>query len=232
MDQPTGDRLFEEWRVYEKLLIHDYMDHRAFFERLQQEIARRFDRPVALLDLGCGDLAPMQPLLRAVPVARYVGIDESEAALAMAAPRLRDFAFPGRLEHGDLRQRLLRLEGPFDVIVASFSLHHLADPQDKQATLAAARPLLGRDGLFAVIDVFSADGEARSDYVERWVVHADRRYAELLPDEKQLLFDHVRRRDYPISLERCRELAEAAGFSRFDVLLSDAPQLNHLVTIS
>jgi len=39
-----GDRLFEEWQVYEKLVTHDYMDHSAFFNRLQAEIVARFDQ--------------------------------------------------------------------------------------------------------------------------------------------------------------------------------------------
>ena len=54
-----SDQLFEEWQVYEKLLIHDYMDHRAFFERLQAEILSRFECTVTILDLGCGDLSPV-----------------------------------------------------------------------------------------------------------------------------------------------------------------------------
>jgi methylase of polypeptide subunit release factors len=82
-----GDQLFEEWQVYEKLLIHDYMDHRAFFARLQAEVLARLQRPLAVLDLGCGDLAPILPLLEALPVREYLGVDESGAALAMAARR-------------------------------------------------------------------------------------------------------------------------------------------------
>lgn len=229
-----SDRLFEEWRVYEKLLIHDYMDHRAFFSRLRDEIVGRFDRPVAILDLGCGDLGPMLPLLRATPVARYVGIDEAEAALAIAGERLRAFDFPHELVPGDLRDALATLEGRFDVVVASFSLHHLADPSEKQATFAACRRLLGEDenGFIAMIDVFSGVEETREEYLDRWIGHADRRYAELHPDEKDMLFDHVRARDFPVSLDRCRNLAHDVGLRRFELLLADEPGLNHLVAMS
>ncbi|MDT8318911.1 MAG: class I SAM-dependent methyltransferase [Xanthomonadales bacterium] len=227
-----GDRLFDEWRVYEKLLIHDYMDHRAFFGRLGDEIAARFDRPVILLDLGCGDLGPMRPLLRSTPVARYVGIDEAESALAIAGERLRGCGFTHELVHGDLRDALHHLEGPFDVVVASFTLHHLAEPADKQATFAACRGLLGADGFIAMIDVFSGAGETREQYIDRWIAHADQRYQELSPDEKGILFDHVRARDFPVSLDRCRNLARDAGLPSFDILLADEPELNHLVLMS
>ena len=78
------DQLFEEWRAYQKLLENDYMDHRAFFGRLLEEIEARFDRPLALLDLGCGDAQPILPMLESLDVCRYTGIDESATALSRA----------------------------------------------------------------------------------------------------------------------------------------------------
>ncbi len=227
-----SDALFDEWRVYEKLLIHDYMDHRAFFGRLATEIRTRFERPIALLDLGCGDLTPILPLLRDTPLRSYTGVDESNMALSIARERLAESGIDGQLVPGDLRAVLRTLEGPFDVIVASFSLHHLQDPQEKQATFAACGRVLGPDGFLALIDVFSNPSETRNDYVERWIGHADQRYAALAPGEKQLLFDHVRARDYPVSLDHCRALGQAAGLSGFEVLHEDAPLLNRLVTLS
>jgi SAM-dependent methyltransferase len=227
-----ADALFEEWRVYEKLLIYDYMDHRACFDRLAREITNRFDRPVTMLDLGCGDLTPIRPLLAKVPVAHYVGIDESEVALSIARACLEEDAVPGQLVKDDMRDALATLDQSFDIIIASFSLHHLADPDEKQAVFAACVPLLSSDGFLAVIDVFSESLEPRDDYVERWIRHADECYSALAPEEKQLLFDHVRARDFPVSLEHCRMLGEAAGLQNFAVLHEDAPCLNRMVTLS
>jgi hypothetical protein len=111
-------------------------------------------------------------------------------------------------------------------------LHHLADPAAKQRTFAACRRLLGPAGFLAIIDVFSDAAETRDQYLERWIDHADRRYAALQPEEKQLLFEHVRARDYPVSLEQCRALARQAGLDSFDVLLEDQVRLNRLVALS
>ena len=55
-----ADQLFQEWQVYQKLVTHDYMHHAALFGRLAQEISSRFERPVSILDLGCGDLTPVR----------------------------------------------------------------------------------------------------------------------------------------------------------------------------
>ena len=227
-----GDQLFQEWKVYEKLLIHDYMDHRAFFDRLQAELEKRFQYPLAILDLGCGDLTPILPMLSALPVSRYVGIDDSDVALAIAGRRLDERGIKGELIQGDLLDCLEEIAEPFDMVLASFALHHLADPADKQKVLEGAKRLLCDDGLFAMIDVFCADGEPRQDYLERWIANAERRYLELLPAEKTLLFDHVRARDFPLSIEAWQALGSRAGLTHFEVLLKDQDQLNRLVTFS
>lgn len=227
-----GDPLFEEWQVYEKLLIHDYMDHRAFFNCLQAEILSRFQRPIAILDLGCGDLAPILPMLANVPLQRYVGIDESDVALAHAAQHLQELRVPGRLVKGDLLSEMAEIGETFDVVLASFSLHHLADPQDKKRTLEAGRRLLNPDGLFALIDVFSAESEPRHVYLERWINHAEGRYVELRNDEREILFHHVQTRDFPVSLSTFEALGKQAGLGQFELLLQDHARLNCLVTFS
>lgn len=227
-----SDQLFEEWQIYEKLLIHDYMDHRAFFNRLQAEILARFKRPVAILDLGCGDLAPIQGMLENVPVQRYVGIDESEVALTLAARRLEQLSVPRRLVNGDLLEAMVDIGESFDVVLASFSLHHLADPAYKRRALEAGRRLLTRDGVFAVVDVFCAESEPRNGYLERWIAHAEERYEKLHAAELKILFDHVRSRDFPVSLSAFQALGKQAGLEQFEVLLKDRANLNCLVTLT
>ncbi len=227
-----GEKIFEEWRVYEKLLIHDYMDHRSFFGQLQQQVQQKFQRPISVLDLGCGDIAPILPLLQSVALKRYAGIDESAGALAIAQQRLAELELPGQLIEGDILASLEALQENFDLVVASFSLHHFSDPQDKLRILQAIKRHLSNDGMFALIDVFCHEGESREIYVERWITHADHRYEALQAAEKQLLFDHVRARDNPVSEHCWRLLGQQAGLERFEVLLQDQFKLNGLVVFS
>ena len=227
-----GDQLFEEWQIYEKLVIHDYMDHRAFFNRLQQEILARFDRPVAILDLGCGDLTPILPMLERVTVQRYVGIDESDVALSLAEKRLQKLSVPCRLVKGDLLHAMTDIGERFDVVLASFSLHHLVDPANKQRALEGGGRLLTRDGFFAVVDVFCAESEPRDGYLERWIAHAMERYEELQDAEMKILSDHVRSRDYPVSLSMFEKLGKQAGLEQFELLMTDQARLNCLVTFA
>lgn len=224
-----GEKIFEEWRVYEKLLIHDYMDHRSFFGRLQETVAQRYQRPIRILDLGCGDSTPIQPLLRSVGVKRYVGIDESAGALEIAGQNLQAMGFHHQLIQGDILSSLQSLVEEFDLAVASFSLHHFAEPEDKLSILHSINRVLAGDGMFALIDVFCHDQEPRDDYLDRWVRHADQRYAALLPEEKQMLFDHVRARDFPVSHRHWRDLAQQAGLGDYRLMLQDSVKLNGLV---
>lgn len=226
------DKLFEEWIAYQKLLENDYMDHRAFFGRLLQYIQVRFDRPLAVLDLGCGDTQPIRHLLESLDVSRFVGIDESTTALSKAKDTLEFSGLTLELIEGDLTRSLSGIEGSFDVIVASFSLHHLVGAQAKQTLLSCCRSLLADDGMLAVIDVFHQEGEARDDYIARWIEFADRHYQALTQREKKLLFDHVRARDYPESMSTYRRISLAEDLADFEILLVDKENLNHLVVMA
>lgn len=226
-----GEKIFEEWRVYEKLLIHDYMDHRTFFGRLQEYVTEHYQQPISILDLGCGDATPILPLLQAAPIKRYTGIDESTGALAIAAEQLQTLDIPGQLINGDLLLELESLQECFDLVVASFSMHHLVSSEEKLRCLKAIGNHLNENGTFALIDVFCAEDESRSDYLDRWVTHADWRYESLQAEEKQLLFDHVRARDHPASRQYWRAMAQQAGLGQFSVLFNDSVDLNGLVVM-
>ena len=66
--------------------------------------------------------------------------------------------------------------------------------------VSAKQAALAPEGFFALIDVFSAEAEPRDQYLERWINHAENCYVELQVDEKELLFNHVRARDFPAPL--------------------------------
>ena len=132
----------------------------------------------------------------------------------------------------DLTLSLSGIEGSFDVIVASFSLHHLVGAEAKQSLFSGCRPLLTDDGILAVIDVFRQEGETREEYIPRWIRFADRHYQALTQREKQLLFEHVRARDYPESMSTYRRISAAEDLADFEILLADKENLNHLVVMA
>jgi len=144
------------------------MGHAQFFRRLLTEIKERFRQPVAILDLGCGDTTPIQSLLQNVRVEQYCGLDQSDTALAFAEAQLAPSGISYRLVAGDILESVDRIAGPFDLIIASFSLHHLQEPVSKQAMLDSGRRILKPGGIFAIIDVFLDEDESRDDYLDRF----------------------------------------------------------------
>jgi hypothetical protein len=77
--------LFErQWDTYRSIVDNDWMEHRgltaATTDALRGWMADHPERDgkARLLDLGCGDLALMAPVLAALPLGSYVGVDLTE----------------------------------------------------------------------------------------------------------------------------------------------------------
>lgn len=114
--------------VYDGLLgtlgQRSYAEALALLDRhLQTDLAPRG----SVLDLGCGTGANLARLLKANPrFGSYTGFDLSDAMLDQARRRydeeLRAEFVQGDMAHDPLPQ------GPFDLILAKWSLEHLADP--------------------------------------------------------------------------------------------------------
>ncbi len=222
--------LFDEWTTYEKVVTNDYMHHRDFFAALADELSIRLHAPLSVVDLGCGDCAPIITLLNSFEVNRYVGIDQSVSALARAQANLATTGVPFTLHCGTMLEELCKLEGDFNLAVFSYSLHHL-DWSEKQDVLRECRHLLKPGGLLAVIDVFLEEGESRQAYFERWEDNAQRSFTALVPEEMEQLLAHVRSRDFPEAVAAYRRLGEAAGFEQLRSLTQDAERLNRLVVL-
>jgi SAM-dependent methyltransferase len=70
-----------------------------------------------------------------------------------------------RVHPGDLAEPL-DVEGPFDVVVSGFAIHHLEDGQ-KQRLIGRVAGLLAPGGLFANLDVVaSATPELHAEFLE------------------------------------------------------------------
>ena len=223
------DSLFKNWRAYEKLVENDYMGHARFFQRMEDEVKRRCGKPVAILDLGCGDASPFRDVLKRLDVERYCGVDNSVTALAKAESNLALLDIPYRLYAGDLLEVLQSLPAQYDLIVASYTFHHLGARETKERVLRECRRVLRPNGLVVVIDVFRREGESREAYLHRWEGNARAAFTDLEEEEMTTLIDHVWSCDFPESLSTYEELGTRAGYDRVVSLAED--DLNRLVVL-
>jgi tRNA (cmo5U34)-methyltransferase len=120
------------------------------YDQLQESIAdgTAAGDAAAILDLGTGTGETLAGVLHRHPLARAVGIDESEGMLAVARGRLEEYDVT--LAVADLLDPLP--QGPFDLVVSALAVHHLDGP-GKATLFARVAEALRPGGRFVLGDV-------------------------------------------------------------------------------
>jgi tRNA (cmo5U34)-methyltransferase len=127
--------------------------HGQRYDRAQQEVARAAAdlEVLRMLDLGVGSGETSRRCLEAHPAARAVCLDESRDKLDAAA---RVLGARAELRQGRFQDPLP--EGPFDLIVSAFALHHVE--RGAQADLfPRVAERLSQGGRFVLADVVTPD---------------------------------------------------------------------------
>lgn len=205
---PDVASFFSSWEIYRAVIDSDAMEHRDIYSRVHSILVQR-PAPFTLLDLGCGDAAGIGPALEGTQLQRYVGVDCAAPALEYAAATLADLDAVIDLRLGDLMDTIKDPTQRFDVILASFALHHFAD-DDKQVFLAAARERLNPGGELILIDVVRRPGESRDEYLSRYATNVESWPVDA--DKRDRIMAHVNGFDYPADVIEEPRWATERGF--------------------
>jgi tRNA (cmo5U34)-methyltransferase len=163
-----------------------------------------------VVDLGAGTGALAERILAALPV-RVCLVDIDEDMLRVAAERLARFADRIEPRHASFDDPI----PPCDAVVASLSLHHVAERDAKLALYRRIREVLRPGGVLLVADATVAQtGPARERVFAEWARWMEACGVE--PDEVQGHFAQWAEEDHyqPLAVE-LRLLAEA-GFVQPD----------------
>lgn len=204
------------WSTYRRVLENDLMEHRALTTALEETVdawlARRGPGAPAphLVDLGCGDLSLLPPLLRRLPLASFTGLDLNAAVLPLAAGALGPVGFPCRFLEGDLLAWAEAEPEPVDLVISSFAVHHL-EGAEKGRFLRGCRRRITPGGLMLWADVFRAPGESRDAYVARYSARV-RGWSLLEPERREEVIAHLSQWDHPAERKAILREAEAAGW--------------------
>jgi cyclopropane fatty-acyl-phospholipid synthase-like methyltransferase len=210
--------LFErQWATYRAVISHDLMDHRALASAtaaaLESWLAQRptSAAPPTMVDLGCGDLALLAPLLQRLPLGAYTGIDLTAAVLPLAAAALGPVPYPTHWLEGDLLA-WMQADGPaVDVLHSAFAIHHLSDT-GKGEFLAAARRRIAPDGLLLWADVFREPGEPLSAYRQRYCERIRDHWGELTAAQRSQVSEHLSNCDLPAERGAIETTAQNTGW--------------------
>jgi ubiquinone/menaquinone biosynthesis C-methylase UbiE len=214
----AGFPIFQSWGIYGAIYQQNYMRHREIVEAGRRVVAR-FDRPIDALDLGCGDGQLARESLKQIPVASYVGVDLSEGALAelRKSPPRGNADPPAEVvcDRRDLRDAI-RSQAPssFDVVLASYSLHHLDEPADKLSVLVEIARVLKPGGLFLWTDVARQGSETRTQYNTSLEKEIRDRWLEMPKGEVEQVVTHIHAADFPETATWMLDAASHAGLTR------------------
>ena len=203
------DFFAQQWASYRAVVEHDLMEHQAVAAREEGAAAAR------MVDLGCGDLALLAPLLRRLPLGSYTGLDLTAQVLPLAQQALGEVPYPCQWIEGDLLRWAdeARADGdePVDILHSAFAIHHLSD-SEKQTLLENLRSRIAPGGLFIWVDVFRDAGESRDAYVQRYLQRIATGWPQLSLAQREHVSQHLAAYDNPAERSAIESAAEAAGW--------------------
>ena len=216
--EPGVDLFERQWATYQILVEHNLMEHReithAITSAIHEWLAQRDDQAQAIemVDLGCGDLGQLAPLLRKLPLKKYVGLDLTKAVLPLAQNNLGSVPYSCVWEHGDLFKWACSIENNrVDLIHSSFALHHLNQDQ-KLLFLKGARKRIKANGLLVWADVFRPNQESRMEYLRRYCKRINQ-WPGLSQTQRDSISQHIQTYDLPANRDWLELQAQATGWS-------------------
>lgn len=171
--------------------------------------------PQQVLDLGSGNGNITATLLDQFPSADYTLLDASEKMLEEARQRFLRYSFT--FHHGLMQDAAYR-EQHFDLIAASFSLHHLNHDLKKKMLQDCYR-WLKTGGIFAYSDLFVNKGDSdHPTFYEKWKAFVNRHQTI---GDWEYLAGHYEQYDTPDNLPTQMEWLQELNFREIIVVIHE-----------
>jgi ubiquinone/menaquinone biosynthesis C-methylase UbiE len=201
---------FEDWSMYETVIRHDYMRHQELASSLGK--IATIGRPIAIVDLGCGDAWLASQAFGNVHPRRYSAVDLSESAVDRAQAHVAPWGIGATVTRGNLAEFVTGvLSESANLVLASNSLHHFQSDQ-KAAIVRDCFRILEPSGIFCWIDPVRNPGESRDGYLGRLTSVMRHNWKALNTDQLQRVTEHVLSADYPEPEAWMLDQAAKAGF--------------------
>lgn len=226
----SADVFRRSWAVYEKFVTHNWMRHREVYDVVRL-VASRWDGKFSAADFGCGDGSCTLGALGGLPLVRYVAVDRVRSLLDAIPARIGP-ATAVELIEGDLGGVVARSPArPVELLLASYSLHHLR-AEEKREFLRSARNWIAPRGRLVIVDLLRSAGECRRRYLDRFHRHASRFFRAFAPVEQQLVREHMEACDFPEKLTTLQDLCTSAGWSSPRLAYRDPDRFYAVLTAS
>lgn len=216
--------IFQKFDLYDAIIAHDYMRHEAITAGVRGVLAG-CAQPLRVLDVGCGNGWMARESLREALVSKYIGVDLSADALERVRARpplgVKPTEAAMELRCDDLFLVLPGLPaGSFEVVMASFSLHHFSQ-EKKRELLAGIERILAPGGVFIWTDVARKPGQTRDQFNASLAKEMRENWLKLEPAEREKVVDHVEESDFPEEVGWMVTECDRAGFKKWEQLFKD-----------
>ncbi|MBV9774169.1 MAG: class I SAM-dependent methyltransferase [Gemmatimonadetes bacterium] len=174
-----------------------------------------------ILELGCGTGNLSLALAARYPGASLTYVDASSEMLMVTGARLREqdpeFAARGRPRPCRFEE-ISPSDGPFDLVVSSISMHHVAD---KAALYRTVHALVPPGGTFRWADQLRGGSPQIHERIwTRWLEFC-REPGNCSEEEIHSLLEHAETHDHYTPLAEHLRMLEAAGFAPVDCVWRD-----------
>lgn len=179
-----------------------------------------------ILDLGTGNGNIAAMILQKYPTAQLRLIDASEKMLNACKQRFTDFPNISYLQA--MMEEVSLPSDEFDLVTASYSLHHLEDLK-KRDVIQHIQKWLKPGGHLSYLDLFiDREDESYPRLLEYWENFVTEGVGK---EEWEELFDHHQKYDYPSSLSNNTRWLQEAGFSNISFVIKAKYWVHILATV-
>jgi cyclopropane fatty-acyl-phospholipid synthase-like methyltransferase len=205
----------DEWKLYQKILDNNYMQHQDIYGAVHNFIVDNWQQEsLRILDIGCGDASLMSRTLLNTNVSFYCALDISDTAISIAQENMRSISCDQKFIQGDFCQEIPLLpkeeKDQFNLIITSFAFHHLS-LEKKDYVLDQLKQLLSPEGIFIMIDLVCKNNESRDICIEKYLQTVKKEWLQLSFEELKLISNHMWNSDYPETIKTIETFAHKNG---------------------
>ena len=213
------DTIAEEFNAFSKNYTEDMVHCVPYYLELLSEFNKHMPenfQPKRILDLGCGNGNVTNTLIQLFPEADYTLVDASQEMLELCNHRFK--ASNINCHHSYFIDFNFKTNY-YDLICASFSLHHCS-AEDKKNVYNSIYASLKIGGVFACSDLMiSRDDNAHSKHLRDWEDFVLKSF----PDGEKWawLLEHYNQFDTPENIEYHIQYLKNAGFKQYNFTLKE-----------
>ncbi len=199
---------------YDDYIVKVVPHHSEMLQALINSIPFSSDKPIRVLELGCGTGIATSNILERFPNAYIKCIDISQDMLDMAKVK---FALNPNVEFEQDDYTKLNISDNFDVVISFLSMMYLTDDEARKRVFKKVYDILFDNGFFISGEVhFSKSMHYQEVCMEKWVEHMKQFYTDEFIEAE--VVEKAKKHSNPsILIDELRYLKEI-GFSQIDII--------------